>query len=312
MSAGIELENQQRVVNETQAYLLAAGTIFLWTLGVIIAKAVRDDIPLIGLSFWRWVAAAAMLLPLVRKELIEKFSIIREHSRLLAFQGALLVGSSTLLFYSVNYTSAINATLVNAVQPVATSLIAWIILHDRLNFKQIIGVILAAVGVIFMITKASWEILRSLDFNKGDMLLVIAIFGYGWYSVNIRKLPAGLGIFAALAVTLFIGCLFLLPFYLAETYYVGPFPLSYSSVGTVLAIALLVSMLAMGMWSKSNHIIGPSRAAVFVTLMPLYGAILATAFLGELLYAYHITGGILVCSGIFLVVTRRSQGKKRK
>lgn len=306
MSSGIELENQKQVVNETQAYLLAAGTIFLWTLGVIIAKAVRDDIPLIGLSFWRWIAAVAMLLPLVLKELIEKFTIIRENFALLAFQGALLVGSSTLLFYSVNYTSAINATLVNAVQPVATSLIAWIILRERFNFKQIMGIVLAIAGVLFMITKANLNILTSLDFNKGDLLLVIAITGYGWYSVNIRKLPAQLGVFSALTVTLFIGCLFLLPFYLAEAHYVGPFPLTYSSVGAVLVIALLVSMLAMGMWSKSNHMIGPSRAAVFVTLMPLYGAILATTFLGEVLYAYHITGGILVCSGIFLVVMKRA------
>lgn len=307
MSAAIQQSTHKMTGSDTKAYLLAAGTIFLWTLGVIIAKAFRDEIPLIGLSFWRWIAAVVIMLPFVYKELFAKFDVVKDNIMLLASQGLLLVGSSTLLFYSVNYTSAINATLVNAAQPVATGIIAWIIIRESFNRIQMAGIAMAAAGVILMIAQASLEVLASLNFNVGDLLLLVSITGYGLYSVNIKKLPHSISSFSSLTIMLLIGCVGLLPFYIHEHNSVGAFPVTLSSITAVVSIALLVSMLSMIMWNKSNKMIGPSRAAVFVSLMPLYGALMATTYLGEQLHMYHVAGGILICSGIFLVVKKRSK-----
>ncbi|QIB64980.1 DMT family transporter [Kineobactrum salinum] len=303
----VQIDNA--VVSDSSAYLLSAGTIFLWTLGVIIAKAVRDDIPLIGLSFMRWSVAVLFMLPFVWKELGRNIDVIRNNARLLTFQGVLLVSSSTMLFYSVNYTTAINATLVNAAQPMATGIIAWLILRESLNRLQIIGVALAAVGVVLMITKASWSVLITLDFNAGDLILVLAVIGYGWYSTNLRKLPHTLSKLAQLTIMLTMGCLLMSPVFIAESILVGPFPLNMESVTAVVSIALLVSIVAMSMWTKANLLIGPSRAAVFVCLMPLYGAIMATLFLGESLQVYHVLGAGFVCCGIFLVVHRSRRAR---
>jgi drug/metabolite transporter (DMT)-like permease len=286
------------------AYVMIVVTVFLWAIGVVIARAVHEEIPLIGLSFWRWLLAAVILLPFVIKELRHKAEIVRDNIRLLIIQGILIVGSGALLFYALNYTTVINATLVNATQPVITLGLAWILLQERLQPAQLGGILSAVLGVGIMVTRADWQIIMTLNFNKGDLLVIMAITGYALYAINIRKMPKELGTFAALAVILFFGSLFLLPFYLAEAILIKPLSFNLMTAGIVFILAIIVSILAMGMWNYANHIVGPSRAAVFVNLLPVYGAVLAISFLNEELFIYHLLGALLVCTGIFMVVKK--------
>ena len=287
-----------------QAYLLLTATVFLWAVGVVIARWVHDEIPLIGLSFWRWCAAVVFLLPFVWRDLIARSALVKKYLPLLAIQGMLIVGSGTLLFYALNFTTAINATLVNATQPVLTVVLAWMVLNDRLNRIQIIGIVSAFTGVGIMVTRASWSVIAQLDFNIGDMLVILAICGYALYAINIRKLPGELGTFPALFVILVSGSLLLLPFYMAETVYLKPVIVSFKLISIIMILALLVSILSISMWNTANAVAGPGRAAIFVNLMPVYGSILAILFLGEKLYLYHVAGALLVCAGIFLVVRK--------
>lgn len=288
-------------ISPSQAYVLCAVTIFLWALGVVIARLVHEEIPLIGLSFYRWMIAALVLLPFVWRELKDGVAIVRANIKVLVVQGVLLGGSGTLLFYAMNFTTAINATLVNATQPVVTTFLAWVLLRDRLNGVQLLGVVSAVLGIGVMVSRADWHIIANFSFNSGDLLVALAITGYALYAVNLRNLPLDLSAFAALFVILVAGSLFLLPFYVAETLYVKPVPFSFKVVGLVFTLAVLVSILSMVMWNVSNQVIGPGRAAIFVNLMPVYGAILAILFLDEKLHYYHILGGFFVGAGILMV-----------
>lgn len=293
-------------ISPAQAYVLSAVTVFLWALGVVIARAVHEEIPLIGLSFYRWTIATLVLLPFVWRELKEGTTIIRTNIKVLVVQGVLIVGSGTLLFYAMNFTTAINATLVNATQPVVTTFLAWILLRDRLNGIQMLGVASAVLGVGIMVSRADWHVIASFSFNTGDLLVALAIVGYALYAINLRNLPAQLGAFPTLFVILAAGSFFLLPFYIAETLYVRPVPFAFKTVGLVITLAVLVSILSMAMWNVANRVVGPGRAAVFVNLIPVYGAILATSFLDEKLFYYHVLGGFFVCAGILMVIRQHA------
>lgn len=296
---------QHTRIGPKQAYTLLSCTVFLWAIGVVIARGVHEEIPLIGLSFWRWCMAVVILIPFVWRDIFARSTLFKKYIRLLIIQGMLIVGSGTLLFYSLNFTTAINATLVNAAQPVLTVALAWVVLKERLNRLQLLGICSAFMGVGIMVTRASWSVVTHLDFNSGDVLVIIAICGYAMYAINIRKLPRELGTFPALLVILVSGSLLLLPFYMVESFYVKPVNFSLKFSGIVIILALLVSILSISMWNTANAVVGPGRAAIFVNLMPVYGSILAILFLGEKLYLYHIAGAVLVCAGIFLVVNKR-------
>jgi drug/metabolite transporter (DMT)-like permease len=79
-------------------------------------------------------------------------------------------------------------------------------------------------------------------------------------------------------------------------------PVSASALLVVVTLALLVSVVGMLMWTRGNQLIGPNRAAIYVNLLPLFGATLAVMFLGEDLAAYHLAGGLMIGGGMWLAL----------
>ena len=71
--------------------------------------------------------------------------------------------------------------------PVWIIFISSILKIEKTNIFQIIGVILSLTGVIFIITKADLNLIKNLDFNKGDLSMVVAMFSWAIYSVLLKK-----------------------------------------------------------------------------------------------------------------------------
>ena len=291
-------------IRTTHAYGLIAATVLTWAIGVVIARAVHQEIPPIGLSFWRWIMATLILLPFVWGSLRQNTQLVIKNLRYFWVQGIFMTGGGMLLFLAVNFTTAINVALVNATQPILTVLIAWILIRDGIRGIQILGIVAAFLGITVMVTKADLSVLMNLDFKVGDFITVLATTFYACYAINIRNMPKGIGTFPALFVILLMGSLTLFPFYVLEAVFIRPTLFSGKLVIVVVVLALLVSILSIAMWNTGNAVIGHNRAAIFVNLMPVYSSILAIYFLDERLYLFHVVGDLFVCAGIFMVIRR--------
>ena len=302
MSLIVKKDKERPKVTATIAFLMLTMTVALWSISVVVGRGVHDEIPLIGLTFWRWIIALFFLAPFVWREIWKNIGIVCKNWRIYMAQGTFMVGGATLLFTSLYFTSAINAALVNTTQPAITALLAWIVLKDRLKNIQYAGIVSAIAGVIFMIIKADTEILTNFDFNIGDFIVVLAIVSYSMYAINLRKIPSELGTFPSLFLILLFGSFPILPFYIGETILVKPFPFTLMSWFWASFLAVVISISSIALWNTGNRTVGPQRAAVFVSLMPIFGSILAITFLGEDLYFYHIIGSFFICAGIFMVV----------
>jgi len=132
--------------------------------------------------------------------------------------------------------------------------------------------------------------------------VLLAMFGFATYAINIRRIPGHYAVTDSLFVVILFGLPWLLPFYLLESAFYLPLPLSVQTAVTVLVLALLVSVVGMLMWTRGNQLIGANRAAVYVNLLPLFGAGLAVGFLGESIHAYHVVGGLLVGAGMLMAL----------
>ena len=291
-------------IRTTHAYGLIAATVLTWAIGVVIARAVHQEIPPIGLSFWRWIMATLILLPFVWGSLRKDTQLVIKNLRYFWVQGIFMTGGGMFLFVAVNFTTAINVALVNATQPILTVLIAWILIRDGIKGIQILGIVAAFLGITVMVTKADLSVLMNLDFKVGDFITVLATTFYACYAINIRNMPKGIGTFPALFVILLMGSLTLFPFYIFEAVFIRPTLFSGKLVIVVVVLALLVSILSIAMWNTGNAVVGHNRAAIFVNLMPVYSAILAIYFLDERLYLFHVVGALFVCAGIFMVIRR--------
>lgn len=292
------------------AYVLLTLTAFFLACNHVIGRAVHLQIPPVGLSFWRWVAGALILLPFVLPVLRMRWPAYRQHWRSFTLLGFLMVGSTTLVLIALTKTFAINVSLINAVQPTLTVLFAWLFLKEPLSTLRAIGIICGISGVLVMVSHADLALLAALDFQPGDSIALLAMCGFSAYALNLRRVSGEFsGIEVLFGITL-TGTVMLLPFYLWEATMVQSVPVSPLSIVTILALALLVSVFGNLCWNAGNRMIGPSRASIFINLIPVFGTVLAITFLDEDLRGYHLIGGGLVVLGLILAagIGTRIQG----
>ena len=289
------------------AYLLITCATFLWGLSIVIGRGVHQEIPPLGLSFWRWFVGAVFLLPFVCAELIRKAEIIRRHAKFIIFMGIIQIGSSVMLMVGVNFTTAINASVINAVQPAVTAVAAWSLTKDKLTQGQSAGIVAGFAGILVIVAKADISLLLGFDVNIGDGFAVLAIIGWSIYAALLHRLPKELGVTTTLFLILMAGSLSVLAFYVFETLTVRPVPATINSVIVFLVMGLIISVLSIYIWNSGLRAVGPNRASIFLNLIPIFGAILAISFIGEQLFLYHFIGGALVALGITLVITQSSR-----
>ena len=285
------------------AYLMATGTVLGWAMGIVIGRGIHETTPPIGLSFWRWFIPAMYLFPWVMPKLKQEGKILLKAWKPICAMGIFMVGSSTLSLLSVNYTTATNASLVNAGQPLTTAVIAWFIYRDQLTLFQTLGIISGAIGIITMVSRANLLVLQSLEFNSGDLIMLIAIIGYGSYANTLRTIPRNLSLTVLMFAVCVVGCIEILPFYIYESFTYMTMPTNWITIMWVTILALITSLIPTYWWNTAVSVVGVNRSAIFVNLIPVFGATLAITFLNEQLYFYHILGASLICIGIFLVIT---------
>lgn len=292
------------MVSHRKAYALLILTMALWGGAIVTARGVYDVAPPVALTFWRWLLAMVILLPVVWRKL-PAFWAEGSHSLsvLLPLSCAMVLGT-TLSVTAVNFTTAINATIINAAQAAMTAVVAFLVLRERLVARQMLGIVFAFTGILVMVFRGDLTLLRSIEFNWGDLLMLGAIVSWALYAVGLHReqhLPSGDVLLFVISVT---GTLMLLPFYVLETLLWRGFVPSAQALGGVVYLAVASTLVAVYFWNVAIRSVGASRASIFVNLLPVFGAIFAMQFLGERLYVFHVAGAALVFVGIVMAVRR--------
>jgi drug/metabolite transporter (DMT)-like permease len=284
------------------AYLILILTTVFWSGNFIVGKAASMyQIPPFSLNFYRWFFAGLILLPFTYQELIKKKKYIINN---LGFFIVLGITSITIfnsiVYYSLYYTQVISGILMISTIPVWIIFISSILKIEKTNIYQIIGVILSLTGVIFIITKADLNLIKNLDFNKGDLSMVIAMFSWAIYSALLKSKKYEISQVSLLEVVIICGLFFLIPIYFIEMN-MGNLIILGKPFYLILAYVVIFPGLAsFFFWIKGISIIGANRAGIFLHLMPIMGAIMAMLIFDERFMFYHILGAIFIIAGITL------------
>ncbi len=290
------------------AYLILILTTIFWSGNFIVGKAASTyEIPPFSLNFYRWFFAGLILLPFTFKELTGKKKYIFNNIGFFTVLGITSITIfNSIVYYSLYYTQVISGILMISTIPVWIIFISSILNIERTNIFQIIGVIFSLTGVIFIITKADLEIIKNLDFNKGDLSMVVAMFSWAIYSALLKSKKYEISQFALLQVVIIMGLIFLTPIYLIEMYLGNVIVLGIPFVLTLTYVVFFPGLASFIFWIKGISLIGANRAGVFLHLMPIFGAIMAMLIFDEKFMYYHIFGAIFIIAGITL------SNKKRK
>ena len=286
----------------TTAYIFLLFTTLFWSGNFIVGKAASlYEIPPFTLNFYRWLLAWLILMPFTFKEIIEKKIYILDNIRLITALGITSITFfNSIVYYSLNFTNVINGVLMISVIPVMIIFFSWVFKIEKTNIYQITGVIFSLLGVAVIITKAELNILLDLDFNKGDLWMVVAMFSWAIYSVLLKKKKHKLSQISLLEMIITMGLIFLFPIYFIEMkmgYHVIlniPFALTLSYV------VLFPSLISFLFWIKGIALIGANRSGIFLHLMPIFSALMAIIILEEKFMFFHLIGAVLILIGILL------------
>ncbi len=284
------------------AYFLLILTTIFWSGNFIVGKAASlYQIPPFSLNFYRWFFAGLILFPFTFKELIDKKKYILKNIGFFIILGILSITIfNSIVYYSLYYTQVISGVLMISTIPVWIIFIASILNIEKTNVFQIIGVSLSLIGVIFIITKADLNLIKNLNFNKGDLSMIVAMFAWAAYSALLKKKKYEISQLALLQVVIISGLIFLVPIYFIEMNLGHLIVLGQPFYLTLSYVVIFPGLLSFFFWIKGISIIGANRAGIFLHLMPIFGAIMAMIIFDEKFMYYHLLGAIFILAGITL------------
>ena len=284
------------------AYLLLILTTIFWSGNFIVGKAASTyQIPPFTLNFYRWLFAGLILLPFTFKEILnKKHHIIKNFGLYIVLGVTSITIFNSTVYYSLYHTQVINSILLISTIPVWIIFFSFLLKIEKTNIYQIFGVIFSLIGVMAIITKSDIKIFLNLQFNKGDISMVIAMLSWAIYSSLLKKKRYELSQLSLLQIIIFTGLIFLTPIYILELNYGYKIIIGTPFILTLIYVVIFPGLLAFIFWIKGISIIGANRAGVFLHLMPIFGSTLAIIIFNEKFMYYHIFGTIFIILGLFL------------
>ena len=281
--------------------MVVCATLF-WAGNFNVGKiAFVENISPFSLAFLRWTLVWIILLPFTYKEILNLKSIIIKN-----FKFIFLLGLSSVFLYSaltykaLNYTQVINASLFNTAVPATIILVCFLLKIEKTNIFQLSGLLISTLGILAIVTKLDLNILLSLDFNKGDLLMIVAIISWGVYSALLKKRNFEISLLALVQITCTFGLIMLAPAFLVELNQGQSVDINLHLLYILLYVAIFPSIGSYYCWSGAVSIIGANRAGIFLSLIPLFSTLFAIILSDEKFLFFHLIGTILIIIGLFL------------
>ena len=284
------------------AFVLLIASSLFWSGNFFTGKiASLYDLTPFKLSFLRWSLAFLLLLPFTYKKIIIDCNIYKKNLPyfiVTSILGVTIFNSFTYL--SLQTSMVINSSIMASITPLLIIFFSWLIFKTQTYFMQFFGIILSIIGVLLIISKANLNNLINLDFTIGDLWMLAAVFSWGLYSVLLKKIDSNLSQLATLEVMIFIGLIFIFPFYFFESLNNSFLPKDFNEILMITYVAIFASITSFFAWNKGVSIVGANKASLFLHLIPVFSSMWAILFLGEIFSFFHLLGTVFIIFGIVL------------
>ncbi|MGP7818687.1 DMT family transporter [Niallia sp. 01092] len=277
-----------------------------------LAKYTVDYFSPASAAAWRFgIAAIVMGIVLIFKEGMKKVDLQKNSIPYLLLGIIGIFGFNTLFFVGLKYTSPVNGALIMGLNPLLTSLFARVILKESITKRQMAGIILAFIGVLFVLTQGSFDTIRNLSFSIGDIIIMGGNICWALYGVLGRRFIKGATSLASTTYSMIFGAVCLMIFSLFTP---NPVPLTdipFQAWGSIIFMAIFTSVLGYLWWNKGIKTIGANKTSLFFNLVPVVAMIISFAAgspvaFSQIIGAVFVIFGVLIASGMIAVPNRDS------
>jgi drug/metabolite transporter (DMT)-like permease len=287
-------------VTERRAYLLLIAVILLWAGNFPLSKLALYELGPITITGMRALIAAPVLLAVARVQAPLDRPLARRDYVAFAVLGLTgLVLNTTVWYWGLKYTTALNAGILGAASPIFVAVAAALMLGDRLTRYSWVGIALSVAAVLLTVAKGSVAVLLTLGFNRGDLIILLSQVSWITYTLYARAAASTLPPVWIMAGSNVVSGIVLVPLALAvetpwRTWATAPV-----GWGVILYGAIPVTLGHLWFYAVVRRI-GASRAVTFMNLMPFVVIALTWALVGESVHLYHLVGALLVIAGVYL------------
>jgi drug/metabolite transporter (DMT)-like permease len=297
--------------------LLLTTAPLMWAGNAVVGRLMVGHVPPLLLNSLRWSIAALILLPLAWR-VARDLRAIRGAWVYLLVLGTLSVGAfNSLQYLALETSTPLNVTLINASMPVWMLIVGALFYAVRPTAAQFVGALLSLAGVAIVVTRGTWAALAQLHFVPGDAYMLVAIMGWAVYSWLLVRPPPSMRAprrpdwdwASFLFVQIVFGLVTSSVAAAAEAAAGRHAPVDWANTTVWLALAFVAigpSLIAYRTWGLGVAQAGPTLAAFFVNLSPLFTALLSAWLLGDWPQPYHGVAFVLIVAGIVVSARRTS------
>ena len=277
-------------------YFLVTIAVFFWGANFILGGYVIHDLPPLWAAAVRFVLSAVLMFVIVGVKRENLFAPLRKNIGIYVMLGVVgIVGFNLFFFYALRYTSANNAALIMATNPLLTTLLAAAMLGERPGMRHLIALPIALAGVAVVITHGNLHSLLALQLSIGDVLMLCADIFWALYNVLCRRYMPQASPLVNTTWIMAAGAAVLLCIALGSDAHLV-------ALGDKAAVSMLVmavggTVLAYLFWGMGIARLGAARASIFMNLIPVFTMLLGV-LIEDMPTAPQLAGGLLVLGGV--------------
>lgn len=292
--------------------LLLVLTMLFWAGNMIVGRWIAGQVPPVTLAFLRWLGASVFILPIAWRYIRQDYDVIRAHLPVLIVLG--ITGSglfNTLQYAALVTTTTTSAGVIYACGPIMILLTSYLLNGERITGAQVAAVAISLAGVAIILTHGAPQDLAATIINRGDVIMLIAVAVWAFYTAYLNRRPA-LHPLTFAAVTFWVAAILNLPLSAIELAHGAQFLLTPKTALAILYTAIFPSLLAYLFYNRGVELLGPAKAGAYINLVPMFAAALGLLVLGERPSLYHFAGFALILTGVAIVSrTRGSTGPQK-
>ena len=285
-------------------YLFAVFTVMMWSLNLIYAKFLAGILSPSEISFYRWIIGFFVMLPLAWRHIREESVILLKNWHLILLMALTGIGFQNWFIYVAGETA--DATTMSLIS-ISGPIFLIILSGQRIGFLQIIGVLLAIIGVVDIILRGNINNLKTFQFVIGDAYMLLSALMFALYAIVQKKVPRNVSPTAILTVAIgFSAIMFFFPA-LPELKLLHIKQISKLNMMIVIILGIFNSALAYLSWDIAIKRIGAVQTGMMYYTMPIFAICFAYILLGENIYSAQIIGALIVFCGVLLVMFGKSK-----
>ena len=184
-------------------------------------------------------------------------------------------------------------------------LIGALFYQQKAQARQMFGAVISLLGVVIVLSRGDLLSILDVKLVIGDLFILLATILWGFYSWMLshpgksteRQWHWAEFLLAQVVFGVFWSITFL-------SYEVAldavQLEINVWTVLLLIYIAIGPSLIAYRCWGLGVSAVGPSLAAFFANLIPLFAAIMSAALLGEAPQIFHGVAFLLIVAGILI------------